>query len=244
LKIVHDPGEPLFHWMPMDEALELGITSFEHAKAPWPVVLKDDLKKQHDKLVGPEANEMAQMFFMMKVADLGVEAVSSDRLLRLVDLMREKEAFLCPTLQIFSDIETHAFEQVKREMQMEELPEQMKDMIKKTISAMEEVSRFFVSELAGQGVRLLVGQDGFEPSGTFEEMCYMQSCGVSESEIIKGATIYPAQWLEVDDRLGSIAPGKQANILVLDANPLENIEHMKSTFLVIRNGRTMPRIRK
>jgi imidazolonepropionase-like amidohydrolase len=68
-------------------------------------------------------------------------------------------------------------------------------------------------------------------------MKHMRDCDVSESEIIKGATVYPAEWLGVQDRLGSIAVGKQANILVVNKNPLENIENIQSTFLVVQNGR-------
>ncbi|TFH64617.1 MAG: hypothetical protein E4G91_05220, partial [Candidatus Zixiibacteriota bacterium] len=98
LKIVHDPGEPLFNWVPMDVALDMGVTSIEHAKAPWPVVLKDSLREKHDKLNGPDANPMARMSLMMEIAQLGVESVSLERLRELGRKMREKGAYLCPTL--------------------------------------------------------------------------------------------------------------------------------------------------
>lgn len=237
LRIVHDPGPPLFHRIPVDVALDLGVTSIEHAKAPWPVVLTDELREEHDTLVGPETSEMMQMLFMMRVSALGAESISRERLRQLADQMREKHACLCPTLQVFAVMEQVAIEQIKERQGLTEVPELMRANIGRSIAGMEEVSRLIVGELAARGVRLLVGQDGVDPAGTFGEMRRLKDCGVSEAEILKGATIYPAEWLGVDARLGAIAPGKQANILVVDGNPLEDIGNIESTFLVFQNGK-------
>ena len=106
---------------------------------------------------------------------------------------------------------------------------------------MEQVSRLFVREFAARGVRLLVGQDGNDPAGTFAEMRRLRECGVTEAEIIKGATLYPAQWLGVEDRLGSLSPGREANILVVEGNPLEDIGHLESAVLVVQRGRIAAR---
>ncbi|MGA2587516.1 MAG: amidohydrolase family protein [Candidatus Aminicenantales bacterium] len=243
LKIVHDPGAPLFHWIPMDQALDLGVTSIEHAKSPWPVVLKDPLKQEHDRLVGPGANQMAQMAFLMKAAGLGVASVSEDRLKKLAEKMNEKGAFLCATLQVLTSnsMEKEAIEETKRQMKVDTLPAPVLEMIRKVVDGMKAVSRHFVREFAGYGVKMLVGQDGCDAAATFSEMRTLKEGGVRESEIIKGATIYPAQWLGVDDRLGSIAPGKQANILVVNGDPLSDIAQLEATFMVIRNGKPVSR---
>jgi imidazolonepropionase-like amidohydrolase len=63
--------------------------------------------------------------------------------------------------------------------------------------------------------------------------------GLSELEIIRGATIYPAQWLGVEDRYGSISPGVLANLVILDENPLEDISHFESPYMVIMNGQVV-----
>jgi imidazolonepropionase-like amidohydrolase len=237
LRIVHDPGGPLFHWVPMDEAIELGVRSIEHGKAPWPVVLKDDLKEEHDKLV--EADEFSQGAFVAKVSDLGLEAISMEKLEHLANQMIEKDVYLCPTLHVLSGMEEMAIEQTKKRFEMEELPPPMLAMMQKITGAMGDVSLFFVTELSKRGVKMLVGQDGHKPEATFEEMRYLKQCDLPESEIIKGATIYPSRWLGVDDRLGSISAGKQANILVMEGNPLEDIGNMESTFLVVQSGRVV-----
>jgi len=45
--------------------------------------------------------------------------------------------------------------------------------------------------------------------------------GLPKDEALKAVTLYPAQILGVDDRLGSIEPGKDANLILTDGDPLE-----------------------
>jgi cytosine/adenosine deaminase-related metal-dependent hydrolase len=239
LRIVHDPGTPLFHAIPMDTALSLGVTSIEHAKAPWPIVLTDELRAEHDALLSGQSNEMGRMALMMKVAQAGPDGVSLERVHALGDEMVRRGAFLCPTLHVFASMEEEAFSQIKEQNQLEEIPEEMKEMVRKGIAAMREVSYLFVRELAQRGVRFLVGQDGFEPAATLDEMVRLEECGVSRVEIIRGATIYPARWLGVDDRLGSVRPGGQADLLVVSDDPLAAVGNLGKTFLVVQRGRVV-----
>jgi imidazolonepropionase-like amidohydrolase len=83
----------------------------------------------------------------------------------------------------------------------------------------------------------MVGQDGVFPENTLAEMRHLRDCGLSAAEILKGATIYPAEFLAATDRYGAIAPGRVANILVVEEDPLAAIENVEATFLVLQNGR-------
>jgi len=75
--------------------------------------------------------------------------------------------------------------------------------------------------------------------GTLEEMVLMKEVGVTELEVLRGATIYAAEWLEVDDLYGSVEPGKMADIVVLDSNPLDDIAHVYDVFMVIQHGQVV-----
>ena len=240
LKVVHDPGEPLFNSIPMDFALDVGVTSIEHAKAPWPVVLRDDLRREHDSLL-VSGDMQARMAFMARIADMDTASVSKERLRQLCEKMIERGAYLCPTLEALMFVEEVAFREVRKQLGVEEIPDVIKDFIRKQIRAMATVSRYVVREFGAQGVKMLVGQDGFEARDTFGEMSLLRECGLSEAEIIKGATIYPARWLGVDGRLGSIAPGKEASLLVVAGNPLEDITRLASSSVVIHKGRILLR---
>ena len=203
LKPVHDPGRYLFHGIPMDLAIDLGVTSIEHGVAPWPVVLKDELKKQHDQLMAEDADQDIREAFMDKVIELGVESISMDKLQRLIDKVLENHVYICPTLWMYG---------------------------------WEDI---FTEELIKRKVKILVGHDGCDPKKLFVEMKKLRDLGLSELEIIRGATIYPAQWLGVDDRFGSISPGMLANLVILDKNPLEDIGNFESIFMVLMNGRVV-----
>ena len=60
-----------------------------------------------------------------------------------------------------------------------------------------------------------------------------QSCayGLSQADAIKALTLWPAQIFGVDDRLGSIEPGKLANIIVTDGDPLDVTSTMRYVFI-------------
>jgi imidazolonepropionase-like amidohydrolase len=61
--------------------------------------------------------------------------------------------------------------------------------------------------------------------------------GLSKSDALKSVTLYPAQILNVSDRLGSIEPGKTANLVVTDGDLLEIRTHIRYLFI---DGRQVP----
>ena len=222
LLVVHDPGPS--NETPIDVAIDLGVKSIEHTNL-LPVVLNDELKKEHDELVANDPGE--ERAFMAKVAGLGVTSISMDRLQQLIEKMKEKDVYLCPTRL--------APKTILSKLPPEGASERVKGM-RKMLIALDQLQAFFTRELAQGQVRLLVGQDGFDPEGTFLEMELLKECGVSESEIIKGATLYPAKWLGLENRLGTLAPGREANLLILEKNPLDEIKNIRSTYLVMQKG--------
>jgi len=231
LKVVHDPGSPLFHMIPMDLAIDLGVKSIEHGKAPWPVVLKDELQKEHDKLLQENAEETKRNIFTTRVFQAGIESVSKNKLNHLIEKMLQHNVYFCPTLQVF--------EQMMDEPPTEGVSKEEHAARVAGMKSMRKVGKYFTEEIFNKGVKILVGQDGVLPAGTFAEMRILKERGLPESEIIKGATLYPAEWLGVSDRLGSIAPGKQADIVILIKNPLEDISNIETTFLVLMNGKVI-----
>lgn len=88
-------------------------------------------------------------------------------------------------------------------------------------------------------VKILVGHDGCSPTLLFTEMKLLRERGLPELEIIRGATVYPAKWLGVEDRYGSISPGMLANLIILNKNPLEDIVNFESRYMVIMKGQVV-----
>jgi len=226
LPVTIDPGDKLFHSIPMDLGIDLGIRCFEHGKAPWPVVLKADLKAEHDNLISRKADPKDKQAFTEKILSLGIESISLTKLRQLIDKMLDHDVYFCPTLHVVKCMQ----------MQEQKSKEPNKDELAK-IKILDEINIFFTKEMIKQNVKILVGQDGVMPEFTFNEMQLLKEMELSELEIIKGATLYPAQWLGIADQLGSISPNKKASILILNKNPLEDIQNMKTAHLVLQNGK-------
>ena len=56
-------------------------------------------------------------------------------------------------------------------------------------------------------------------------------------QALRAATLDGARYLGFDREIGSLEPGKLADLIVLDANPLENIRYSESIAMVMMNGR-------
>jgi predicted amidohydrolase len=68
------------------------------------------------------------------------------------------------------------------------------------------------------------------------EMWALQSGGLSNHEVLRSATLFGAQAIGYDQDLGSLEPGKLADLLVLNKDPLENIRNTNTIRYVMKNG--------
>ena len=96
------------------------------------------------------------------------------------------------------------------------------------------------------GVRLLAGSDAGDPgvfwgSGLHDELALLVAAGLTEAEALRAATLSPAEFLGVDDTLGTVEPGKQADLVLLAANPLEDISNTRRIEAVMTRGRLFDR---
>lgn len=88
------------------------------------------------------------------------------------------------------------------------------------------------------GVKIAFGTDaGVFPHGlNAREFQYMVEAGMPAMEAIQSATINSAQLLGIDQQLGSIAPGKTADIIAVEGDPLQDITRLQHVRFVMKNG--------
>jgi imidazolonepropionase-like amidohydrolase len=99
-----------------------------------------------------------------------------------------------------------------------------------------------VAAMHRAGVRILTGTDaplrnsppGF---GLHEEFALLARGGMTPFEILRAATLEPARYLGMLDSAGTIAAGKLADLVLLDANPLLDIANTRRIAAVVANGR-------
>ncbi len=99
--------------------------------------------------------------------------------------------------------------------------------------------------IAGQahaaGVTLATGTDAPAPTASpwpavFDEMDYLRRAGLPPLEILRAATVNGARALKRESEIGSIEPGKLANIAFLSENPLAPRAQWRSVVLTVKRG--------
>jgi imidazolonepropionase-like amidohydrolase/Tol biopolymer transport system component len=113
---------------------------------------------------------------------------------------------------------------------------------RRTMAPAEEFNHIrnaqIAKQLAERGVHVQIGAHGQrEGLGAHWELWMFQQGGMTPLEALRAATLWGAEYFGMERDLGSIEPGKLADLVVLDANPLEDIRNSESIRWVMANGR-------
>ena len=88
------------------------------------------------------------------------------------------------------------------------------------------------------GGKVGIGSHGqLQGLGYHWEMWTLASGGTKPMDVLRAATIHGADAIGHGKNLGSVEAGKFADLVILDANPLENIRNTNTVRLVMKNGR-------
>jgi imidazolonepropionase-like amidohydrolase len=97
-----------------------------------------------------------------------------------------------------------------------------------------------------EGVTIMAGTDTFNAYcfpgfSVHDELELFVQAGMTPLEALQTATLNPAKYLELTSSLGTVEKGKIADLILLDANPLDNIGNTRKIAAVVTDGRYLPR---
>lgn len=172
-----------------------------------------------------------------------------------------KDIYLCPTLVLDEKLSGLAdYESLRNEPEAAYLDYHYKDvdwnpshpnssaniqglppLFFDNLRVIHEGVKPLVKDLAKHGT-LLAGSDTPNPFvvpgfSLIRELELLLEAGLSNSQVLEAATVNGAKFLDMADNAGSIAPGKVANMVMLEGNPLEDIGSLRNIEATILNGR-------
>ena len=224
-----------------DEAHKLGLTATGHI--PNGMTLKAGVDSGMNMV-----NHMQYVYSMMKRnKDRSVnfeDSISVAAIKFLVD----RKVVIDPTIGVYD----MAYRNVKDDItQMEPafytLPLPLQIQFKNTGEDSATAARFkpllqslkqLVKRLYDAGAPIVAGTDmGFPGFSVDRELEIYVAAGLTSAQALKTATITPAQVMGLDKKTGSIAIGKNADIIIVDGNPLTNIGDIRNVKVVIKGGK-------
>jgi imidazolonepropionase-like amidohydrolase len=108
--------------------------------------------------------------------------------------------------------------------------EQMRTRIAQTLAA--------IGALHKAGVAIVPGSDtGLVGYGLIRELELYVQAGMTPLEAIQCATIVSARAMKLDRDAGTVEPGKRADLILVDGDPLTNISDLRKVSQVVANGR-------
>ncbi len=164
---------------------------------------------------------------IMNCLEVGIDTIEhgiyADR--QALEIMKNQGTFLVPTMAVMRqlisspDIPAYALEKAKQ-------------VVGPHFSMLQEAVQI--------GVKIATGTDCGSPLTPpryyFDELKIMHEAGMSEMEVIKASTSVAAECLGIEDQRGSISPGKFADLLIADSNPLNDLNSLRGDKLVMKNG--------
>ena len=98
-----------------------------------------------------------------------------------------------------------------------------------------------LDRLDEEGIAIGFGTDGSTPWAVHLEMEDMVRSGMEPADVIVAATSTSARLMELEGEVGAVAPGRSADFVILDANPLEDITNTRAIDAVYLRGEAIDR---
>ncbi len=166
-----------------------------------------------------------------KAIRFGVRSIEHGTFLddECIELLLEHGTYLIPTLSVGAYLsEVHG--ESEAQSKANELHERYRESTHKMLAKAIE-----------RGVKIGVGSDnvGFPPYFAAREFEELVSLGMTPMQAIQAGTKVNAELLKLDDEIGTIEPGKYADIIATGENPLQDITAFREVSFVMKGGKVI-----
>jgi imidazolonepropionase-like amidohydrolase len=195
-----------------------------------------------------QINHVMYLATVMVDPETGTISEDSPQVKKVIALLRQHHTVVDPTLALMellthpTDKPVSTFEPGILEV-APELREGLETMGVPPQQSAQAAARFrllmtTVRLLHAAGIPIVAGTDQAVPGFSLDREIelYVQA-GFTPMEAIQAATLVPARAMGMEKESGTIEPGKRADVIVVDGNPLESIHDIRKIYMVFANGR-------
>jgi hypothetical protein len=200
-----------------------------------------------------------------KIRDLELEAYSSEKAAALFETFRKNGTWQCPTLTTNHNFAFVDDPSLKKDARLRYMPARIRSYrernfepgadpgnlpgnpddftfyhkeFKKQLEVVGAMQRSGVGIIAGTDVIYFFCFPGFS---LHDELALLVQAGLTPREALQTATLNPARFLGIEKDFGAIEKGRMADLVLLSANPLEDITNTKKIEAVVFGGRYFPK---
>jgi imidazolonepropionase-like amidohydrolase len=239
--------------VPVAEASDAGQRTIEHLMGVAVACSRDEAELRKQLAAAIEGKQSLDRAALTRVWDKADESYDTEKAKALYAKFVTNGTWVCPTTVVFRNIAGLAPE-AERDGPLKYMPPIIKGMWKQMTPPPErqaamkpsyERRQRTVGEMHKAGVLLLAGTDCSNPH-TYPgfslpaELELFVECGLTPAEALRTATLNPAKFFGEEKTAGTVEAGKQADLVLLDANPLEKVGNVRKVAGVVANGRYLP----
>ncbi|AFL86245.1 amidohydrolase, imidazolonepropionase [Belliella baltica DSM 15883] len=226
----------------LENSILNGYRSIEHMDG-YIEYLIDDKSKLDPQIAGP--------FSMLLAKEANME-----RLPKIIELTLAQGAWIAPTLTLFerffgyipadefrlaSEMKYMPGLQVQQWVNQKKMLEGQGLLKEENVKPYLEFRKKLLMALHENGVPIIMSSDSpqvFNVPGfsIHHEIAALSDAGMSNYEILKSGSVNVAKYFEMEGEFGQIIPGASADFVMLDGNPLENLDALKKIQSIMLRG--------
>ena len=229
-----------FNVVAADRALSLGLRNFEHLLAWLPLALPqrviDSVYQSTARRIRTSDGQLPGFFYLAVPEEWNVVGDANQLLLDFIGRLKQADASVTPTLHVFAQrLGLTWFTSPARDLN-EDASHFSKADLAKAIAGYR-IMASYVKRLHDAGVRLNVGTDTPDPGkSVLSEMLLFHDAGIPMTDIFRIATLESAIGIGHGSDLGTIEPGRRADMVLFAGDPLTRPRDLLGPKLVIKDG--------